>query len=76
MKVYYALWKGKEHRFDEPVPYDFTFRIRFPNLVLKARDFKEAKAKIEKINNNIKGIDRFDLEIKVDSMTIRKSVST
>jgi len=64
VKTYYALWDGKEHRFDEPVPYDFTLPIGFPNLVLRARDPKEAKAKIEKINKKAKGIDRFDFKRK------------
>lgn len=58
--TYYAIWKGKEHRFGEPVPYDFTLPIEFPNIILRARDFKEAKAKIETINSKAKGIDRFD----------------
>ena len=64
MKTYYAIWDGKEHRFDEPVLYDFTLPVRFPNLVLRARDLKEAKAKIETINCKAKGIDRFDFNSK------------
>lgn len=64
MKVYYALWKGSENRFDEPVIYDFSFNIRFPNIVFKAIDLTDAKARIEKINNKIKGIDRFDFKVE------------
>jgi hypothetical protein len=63
MKVYYALWKGKEHRFDEPVPYDFTFQVNPPHLVLRAKDLGRAKAKIEQINTNVEKKDRFDLKI-------------
>jgi len=64
MKVYYSMWNGKEHRFDEPVPCDFTLPIGFPNLTIGARDLKEAKAKIETINKKAKGIDRFDFKSK------------
>ena len=39
MKIYYAMWNGKEHIFDEPVTYNFTLPIEFPNLVLRAREF-------------------------------------
>ena len=62
--TYYAIWKEKEHRFSEPVPYDFTLPVVYPNIVLRARDLKEAKAKIETINSKAKGIDRFDFKSK------------
>ena len=61
---YYAIWKGDEHRFDEPIPFDYTFPIEFPNIVLKAKNLQEAKAKIEAINKKAKGIDRFDFKRK------------
>ena len=61
---YYAIWKGNEHRLDEPVPFDYTFPIEFPNIVLKAKNLQEAKAKIEVINRKAKGIDRFDFKSK------------
>lgn len=64
MKVYYALWKGKEHRFDEPIPYDFTFQVNPPHLVLRAKDLEGAKTKIERINTTVEKKDRFDLKIK------------
>lgn len=56
----YTIWNDREHRFSDPVPYDFTFPIQFPNLMLRARDLKEAKAKIETINRKAEGIDRFE----------------
>jgi len=61
MKVYYALWKGKENRFGEPLLYDYTFMVRFPNIVFVATDLKEAKKKIETINKKISKMDIFDL---------------
>ena len=57
MKVYYALWKGSEQRFDEPILYDFSFDVRFPNIVFKARNLTDAKVKIREINNKSKGVD-------------------
>lgn len=60
MNVYYALWKFKGNRFDEPVLYDYTFPVRFPNVVFRAKDLKEAKEKIEAINSKIEKMDRFD----------------
>ena len=63
-KTYYAIWNGKEHVFGEPVFYDFTFPVSFPNIILKAKSLEEAKAKIEAINNKAKGIDRFDFKRK------------
>lgn len=64
MKMYYALWNEKEHRFDEPLLYDFALKIEYPNLVFEARNLKEAVVKIEAVNNEIKGIDRFTFKIK------------
>ena len=64
MKTYYAMWKSIELRFGEPRPYDFTFSMRFPNIVLEARNLEEAKKKIEAINTKAKGLDRFDFEKK------------
>ena len=60
MNVYYALWKFNRNRFDEPVFYDYTFPIRFPNVVFKAKNLKEAKEKIKAMNNKIENMDRFD----------------
>ena len=65
MKTYYAIWNGNEHRFNKPVPFDYTFLVEFPNIVLRAKSLEEAKAKIGIINNKAKGIDRFDFESKV-----------
>lgn len=62
MKTYYAMWKDIEHRFGEPRPYDFTFSIRFPNIVLEARNLEEAKTRIMTINSKTKGLDRFDFK--------------
>jgi len=64
MKTYYALWKEKEHRFEEAILYDFALKIEYPHLVFEARDLKEAVTKIEAINSEIKGIDRFTFKIK------------
>ena len=64
MKTYYAIWNDNEHRFSRPIPYDYTFPIEFPNIMLRAKSLEEAKAKIEKINNKAKGIDRFDFKSK------------
>lgn len=64
MRIYYAMWNVKEHRFDEPMPYDYTFLIEFPNIVLRAENLEEAKANMEIINNKAKGIDRFDFKRK------------
>jgi len=64
MRTYYAIWKENEHRFGEPIPYDYTFPVKFPNIVLRAKSPEEAEAKIERINNKAKGIGRFDFESK------------
>ena len=64
MRIYYAIWKENEHRFGEPIPYDYTFPIGFPNIVLREKSPEEAKAEIEVINNKAKGIDRFDFKRK------------
>jgi hypothetical protein len=64
VKTYYAIWNDNEHRFNKPVPYDYTFLIRFPNMILRAKSPEKAKAKIEIINNKAKGIDRFDFKSK------------
>ena len=55
MMIYYAVWKGKEHRFDEPIPYDYTFPIKFPNIVIRAKNLEGAKANIEIINKGFTG---------------------
>jgi len=60
MRVYYALWKFERNRFDEPMLYDYTFQVRFPNVVFRAKDLKEAKEKIEATNRKIENMDRFD----------------
>jgi hypothetical protein len=64
MNIYYAIWKENKHRFGEPIPYDYTFPIEFPNLVLRTKNLEEAKAKIEIINNKAKGIEPFDFKRK------------
>lgn len=56
-------WNGK-HRFREPIIYDHTFSVKFPNIIIIAKNIDEAKTKIELINNKIKGRDRFDLDRK------------
>jgi len=61
-ETYYTVWNTKEHRFGDPVPYDFSFPIKFPNIVLRAKNLEEAKAKIEEINRKAEGIDRFDFK--------------
>ena len=62
--TYFTTWKGKEHRFSEPIPYDFTLPIEFPNITLRAKDLREAKAKVETINSKAIGTDRFDFDRK------------
>ena len=64
MKTYYAIWNGNEHRFNKSVTFNYTFPIEFPNIVLRAKNLEEAKAKIERINSKAKGIDRFDFKRK------------
>ena len=59
MHFYYALWKFNKNRFDEPILYDYTFPVRFPNVVFRAKDLREAKDKIDAINREVK-IDRFN----------------
>ncbi|MDQ1281460.1 MAG: hypothetical protein QG670_2725 [Thermoproteota archaeon] len=63
-EIYYYLWNAKENRFNNPVPYHFTFPITFPNLILKARYLEDARAKIEIIIRNVKGKDRFEYNEK------------
>lgn len=60
MKIYYSLWKFTENSFSEPIFYDYSFPVRFPNVVFPAKNLKEAKEKIEAINSKIVTIDRFD----------------
>ena len=61
MNIYYSSWKGNEKKFDEPIVYDYSFTVRFPNVVLMAKDIREAKEKIETINSRIEKMDRFEL---------------
>ncbi len=61
MKIYYSLWNSNGNRFDEPSFYDYTFPVRFPNIVFMAADNKEAKKKIEIINSRLGKADIFDL---------------
>ena len=63
MKTYYAIWNGNEHRFNKSAPFNRLFQ-EFPNIVLRAKNLEEAKAKIERINSKAKGIDRFDFKRK------------
>jgi hypothetical protein len=60
MHIYYTLWKLTENRFNEPVLYDYSFPVRFPNVVFRAKDLNGAREKIKAINNKIEKIDRFD----------------
>ena len=60
MPVYYSLWKFQGNKFDEPILYDYTFPVRFPNVVFRAKNLKQAKKKIDKINSKLKNMDRFD----------------
>jgi hypothetical protein len=64
MSFYYALWNANEQRFKKPVPYDHSFPVSFPNIILRAKNLEEANAKINIINNRAKGIDRFDFKRK------------
>ena len=64
MKVYCAFWNEGEHRFKEPIIYDHTFSVKFPNIIVNAKNIDEANTKIELINNKAKGIDRFDFDRK------------
>ncbi|MDQ1281528.1 MAG: hypothetical protein QG670_2793 [Thermoproteota archaeon] len=60
MKIYYSLWKFTENRFSEPIFYDYSFPVRFPNVVFPSKSLKDAKEKIQKVNRKIETIDRFD----------------
>ena len=60
MHIYYALWKFTVNRFNEPLLYDYSFSVRFPNVIFRAKDFNDAKEKIRIINSKIEKIDRFD----------------
>ena len=64
MMVFYAYWDEREHRFREPIIYDYTFSVKFPNIIINAKNIGEAKTKIELINNKVNGIDRFDFDRK------------
>ena len=64
MKIYCAFWNEGEHIFKEPVTYDFTYPVGFPNIIINAKDMQEAKEKIELINNKAKGKDRFDFDTR------------
>ena len=59
LNLYYSLWKID--RFDKPTLYDYTFTVRFPNVVFRAKNLQEANKKIEEINRKIKEKDIFDL---------------
>ncbi len=63
LKLYYSLWDANEKQFSEPIFYDYTFSVRFPNVVLMTSNFEEAKNKIRKINSKISRIDRFELSL-------------
>ena len=43
------------------MPYDFALKTSYLNIIVRARNLKDDKAKIETINSKAKGIDRFDL---------------
>ncbi|MDQ1280938.1 MAG: hypothetical protein QG670_2201 [Thermoproteota archaeon] len=64
MRIYCAFWDEGEHRFKEPVTYDFTYPVGFPHIILNAKDMQEAKEKIELINIKAKGKDRFDFDTR------------
>jgi len=71
IKVFYAQWKESEHRFNEPLPYDFSFKVEFPNIVLRAKSLQEASSKIKMINHKIVKSDRFSLsQSKILSLAI------
>ena len=63
MRLYYSVWNGNERRFYDPIVYDHTFPVKFPNIVLTARDLKEANEKIKTINSRMNRKDRFDLNL-------------
>ncbi len=68
MGTYYSLWKSARNKFGEPVFYDYSFPVGFPNIVFSAKSPQDAKAKIKAINNRIGTIDRFDPRFpKMDS---------
>ena len=60
MKIYYSLWKFTENSFSNPIFYDYSFPVRFPNVVFPAKSLKEATEKIHAVNSKIEKIDRFD----------------
>ena len=60
MKIYYSLWRFRENQFSEPAFYDYSLPIRFPNIVFRAKDLKEAARKVESINKKIEMTDGFD----------------
>jgi len=72
MKIYYSLWRFSENRFSEPIFYDYSLSIRFPNIVFRAKDLTEAIKKVESINKKIEMMDRFDSSF---SRTIKQIVS-
>ena len=60
MRSYYAYWNEREHRFMDPVLYDYTFPVNFPHIIIDAINIDDVKAKIRIINNKALGVDRFD----------------
>ncbi|MDQ1279577.1 MAG: hypothetical protein QG670_839 [Thermoproteota archaeon] len=60
MKMYYSLWSFTENRFSEPIFYDYSFPVNFPNVVFSAKSFMDAKKKIRAVNSKIGRMDRFD----------------
>ena len=71
LKVYYSLWKSIENRFGEPLLYDYTFEVRFPNIVFIASNFDEAKRKIKALNSKMSKMDRYDLSrLKIQRLAV------
>ena len=62
MRYYCTFWDEIEHRFREPIAYDYTFSVKFPNIIINAANLEEAKERIELINDKTKGMDRFDFD--------------
>ena len=61
MKIFYALWNDRDHRFGKPLSYDYTFTVRFPNIVFVANNIEEAKKRIKTLNTKLSKMERFNL---------------
>lgn len=65
------MWNAREKTFSDPMFYDYTFPVRFPNVVFMVNNLEEAKKKIGKINRKISRMERFELSrLKIQMLAI------